>query len=146
MKSMFAPHPYRQEGVLSNRSGWAVGLRLCVSHISETTGWIFSILSSLGLSTPEVVQHGRLTIFPMSLNSLYHWSPDIAEPMHLNLLDRSIPFMTICPIWACQRAKNLSNLVPDGSRFCGMHISDTTGQMLSIRRSFELSRPVVVPR
>ena len=35
--------------------------------------------------------------------------------------------LPICPIWACPWAKNLSNLPQIGSRFCGMHISETAG-------------------
>ena len=32
-------------------------VRLCRTHISETTGWIYTILSSMELSWPVVVQH-----------------------------------------------------------------------------------------
>ena len=38
-------------------------VRLCGTHISETTGWIYTILSSMELSRPVVVQHhGHLTL------------------------------------------------------------------------------------
>ena len=41
-------------------STWA---RLCGTHISETTGWIYTIWSSMELSRPVVVQHhGHLTL------------------------------------------------------------------------------------
>ena len=37
--------------------------RLCGTHISETTGWIYTIWSSMELSRPVVVQHhGHLTM------------------------------------------------------------------------------------
>ena len=41
-------------------------------------------------------------------------------------------------------AKNLSNLVPAGSRLSRMHISETFRQILSIQCSLEFSTPVVV--
>ena len=38
-------------------------VRLCGTHISETTGWIYTISSSMELSWPVVVQHhGHLTL------------------------------------------------------------------------------------
>ena len=37
--------------------------------------------------------------------------------------------LPICPTWACQWAKNLSNLPQIGSRLCGSHISQTAGWM-----------------
>ena len=38
-------------------------VRLCGTHISETTAWIYTILSSMELSWPVVVQHhGHLTL------------------------------------------------------------------------------------
>ena len=38
-------------------------VRLCGIHISETTGWIYTISSSMELSRPVVVQHhGHLTL------------------------------------------------------------------------------------
>ena len=38
-------------------------VRLCGTHISETTGWIYTISSSMELSRPVVVQHhGHLTL------------------------------------------------------------------------------------
>ena len=37
-------------------------VRLCGTHISETTGCIYTILSSMELSRPVVVQHGHLTL------------------------------------------------------------------------------------
>ena len=40
-----------------------IGSGLCGTHISETTGWIYTILSSMELSRPVVVQHhGHLTL------------------------------------------------------------------------------------
>ena len=35
--------------------------------------------------------------------------------------------LPICPLWACPRAENLSNLAQIGSRLCGTHISETAG-------------------
>ena len=52
-------------------------------HISETTGWVYSIQSSVDFCTPVVAQY------------------------HGNLPDRDCPW-----------AKNLSNMVPVGSRLC----------------------------
>ena len=40
--------------------------------------------------------------------------------------------LPICPIWACPRAKNLSNLPQIGSRLCGSHISETAGWIYPI--------------
>ena len=40
--------------------------------------------------------------------------------------------LPICSIWACPRAKNLSNLPQIGSRVCGSHISETAGWMYPI--------------
>ena len=40
--------------------------------------------------------------------------------------------LTICPIWACPWAKNLSNLPQIGSRLCGSHISETAGWIYPI--------------
>ena len=40
--------------------------------------------------------------------------------------------LTICPIWGCPWAKNLSNLAQIGSRLCRMHISETAGWIYSI--------------
>ena len=38
-------------------------VRLCGTHISETTGWIYTISSSMELSWPVVVQHhGHMTL------------------------------------------------------------------------------------
>ena len=46
--------------LVKSGSTWA---RLCGSHISETTGWIYTILGSMELSRPVVVQHhGHLTL------------------------------------------------------------------------------------
>ena len=46
--------------LVESGSTWA---RLCGTHISETTGWIYPIWSSMELSTPVVVQrHGHLTL------------------------------------------------------------------------------------
>ena len=46
--------------LVKSGSTWA---RLCGTHISETTGWIYPILSSMELSRPVVVQrHGHLTL------------------------------------------------------------------------------------
>ena len=40
-----------------------IGSRLCETHISETTGWIYPIWSFMDLSGPVVVQrHGHLTL------------------------------------------------------------------------------------
>ena len=40
-----------------------IGSRLCGTHISETAGWIYIILSFMVLSRPVVVQrHGHLTL------------------------------------------------------------------------------------
>ena len=50
------------------------------------------------------------------------------------------------PIWACPWGKNFSNLVPLESRLYGMNISETAGQIYSIRSFMELSAPVVVQR
>ena len=52
--------------------------------------------------------------------------------------------LSICPIWACPWAKNLSNLPQIGSRLCGLHISETAGWMYPISSFMDLSRPVVV--
>ena len=63
-RQLFAqlPHmgvPIGQKLVKSG-STWA---RLCGTHISETTGWIYTIWSSMELSRPVVVQyHGHLTL------------------------------------------------------------------------------------
>ena len=40
--------------------------------------------------------------------------------------------MPICPIWACPWSKNFSNLPQIGSRFSGMHISETAGWIYPI--------------
>ena len=48
--------------------------------------------------------------------------------------------LSICSVWSCPWAKNLSNLIPMRSRL------ETAGWVLSIRHSMELSRPVVVQR
>ena len=46
--------------LVKSGSTWA---RLCGTHISETTGWIYPIWSSMELSRPVVVQrHGHLTL------------------------------------------------------------------------------------
>ena len=46
--------------LVKSGSTWA---RLCGTHISETTGWIYTIWSSMELSRPVVVQHhGHLTL------------------------------------------------------------------------------------
>ena len=46
--------------LVKSGSTWA---RLCGPHISETTGWIYTIWSFMGLSRPVVVQHhGHLTL------------------------------------------------------------------------------------
>ena len=46
--------------VVKSGSTWA---RLCGTHISETTGWIYTILGSMELFRPVVVQHhGHLTL------------------------------------------------------------------------------------
>ena len=47
--------------LLKSGSTWA---RLCGTHISETTGWIYPIWSSMELSRPRVVvqRHGHLTL------------------------------------------------------------------------------------
>ena len=46
--------------LVKSGSTWA---RLCGTHISETTGWIYTIYSSMELSRPVVVQHhGHLTL------------------------------------------------------------------------------------
>ena len=46
--------------VVKSGSTWA---RFCGTHISETTGWIYTIWSSMELSRPVVVQHrGHLTL------------------------------------------------------------------------------------
>ena len=40
-----------------------LGSRFCGTHISETTGWIYTIWSSMELSQPVVVQHhGHITL------------------------------------------------------------------------------------
>ena len=40
-----------------------LGFRLCQTHISETTGWIYTIPSSMELSKPVIVQHhGLMTL------------------------------------------------------------------------------------
>ena len=54
--------------------------------------------------------------------------------------------LPICPLWTCRWTKNLSNLVPTGSKFCGMYIIETTAQIFSIWSSLELSWPGVVQR
>ena len=46
--------------LVKSGSTWA---RLCGTHISETTGWIYTIWGSMELSRPVVVQHyGHLTL------------------------------------------------------------------------------------
>ena len=46
--------------LVKSGSTWA---RLCGAHISETTGWIYTISGSMELSRPVVVQqHGHLTL------------------------------------------------------------------------------------
>ena len=60
------------------------------------------------------------------------------------VMDSGFGHLPICPIWACSWAKNLSNMVPTGSRLGGMHITETAEQIFSIWSSLELSRPVVV--
>ena len=40
--------------------------------------------------------------------------------------------LSICPIWACPCAENLSNLPQIGSRLCGSHISETDGWIYPI--------------
>ena len=46
--------------LVKSGSTWA---RLCVTHIFETAGWIYTIWSSMELSRPIVVQHeGHLTL------------------------------------------------------------------------------------
>ena len=46
--------------LIKSGSTWA---RLCETHISETTGWIYPIWSSMELSRPVVLQrHGHLTL------------------------------------------------------------------------------------
>ena len=58
--------------VFGQVSGCAVGQKAgpdIVDHISETTGVIFSIVSSVELSAPGVVQkHGLLTLAPNRLS------------------------------------------------------------------------------
>ena len=52
--------PWTKKLVKSGNGTWA---RLCGTHISETTGWIYTIWSSVKLSRPVVVQHhGHLTL------------------------------------------------------------------------------------
>ena len=47
----------------AERSQTLTSAGLCGTHISETTGWIYTIWSSMELSTPVVVQHlGHLTL------------------------------------------------------------------------------------
>ena len=46
--------------LVKSGSTWAI---LCGTHISETTGWIYTIQSSMELSRPVVVQHhGHFTL------------------------------------------------------------------------------------
>ena len=52
-------------------------------------------------------------------------------------------YLPICPIWACPWAKNFKSS-STWARFCGTHISETAAWIYTIRRSMELSRPVVV--
>ena len=100
----FYPSALRAGGVLSSRSGRAVGraggCQTCGTHISVTAWRIFSVRSSMELSRPVVVHcHAHLPI---------------------------------CPIWARPWAENLSNLPQIGSRLCGSHISETAGWIYPI--------------
>ena len=68
-----------------------IGSRLCGTHISETTGWIYPIWSFMDLSGPVVVQrHSYLPICPIwaclwakNLSNQAALRPHFAEPIYL---------------------------------------------------------------
>ena len=87
----------------------ASGSRLCGTHIFESTGQIYFILSSMELSRAVVVQwHSNLPICLMwayliahgskTCQIRYHWGPDIAEHISLKLLDGITRFEIV---WKC---------------------------------------------
>ena len=54
-----------------------LGARFCGTHISETTGWIYTIWNSIELSKPAAAQHHRLMTLTLDfqgqmLTKLYH--------------------------------------------------------------------------
>ena len=83
-----------------------IGSRLCGTHISETTGWIYPIWSFMDLSGPVVVQcHSYLPICPIwacpwakNLSNQAALGPHFAEPISLKPLDGFIPFEVL---WNC---------------------------------------------
>ena len=85
---------------LSNLPHW-IGSRLCGSHISETAGWMYPILSSMDLFRPVVVHcHSYLPVCPWAenlSNQAALWS-DFAEPISFKPLDGFIPFEVL---WNC---------------------------------------------
>ena len=119
-------------------------------YIYEIVGWIFSIWSSMELYRFVVGQrHGHLPFCP---RWVCPWTKvHITETAGgiLSTVELSITVVYICSCavswlfahWLHNGPKNLSNLVPEGSRHCG--ISETAGQIFSIWSFLELSRPVV---
>ena len=55
-------------------------------------------------------------------------SVELSRPLVVHCYDH----LPICPTWACPWAKNLSNLLQIGSRFCGSHIFENAGWMYPI--------------
>ena len=89
--------------VIPVQSRWE-DARFCGMQISQTTWHIFSVGSSMELSTPEVVQyHAHFPICPMwawpwAQQVWHQWGPDFAECISLKLLDRFTPLKVL---WNC---------------------------------------------
>ena len=83
-----------------------IGSRLCGTHISETTGWIYPIWIFMDLPGLLVVQrHSYLPICPIwacpwakNLSNQAALGPDFVEPISLKPLDGFIPFEVL---WNC---------------------------------------------
>ena len=104
----FYPSALRAGGVLSSRSGRAGGLAGGWAGGCQTCGTHISVTAWWIFSVRSSMELSR----PVVVHCHAHTS--------------------ICPIWACPWAKNLSNLPQIGSRLCGSHISETAGWIYPI--------------
>ena len=137
----FYPSAFPAGGVLSYPFGWvarqASGSWLYETHICEITWWIFFVQRFVELSKPQVVQcHGHANLRHMDLpmgqkiiksgtsgvqtlwNSylwtcwmdLLHWK-FYGILYTFSWLVQCHGYFSICPIWVCPWAQNLSILV-----------------------------------